>query len=281
MPRALPEEILLEILKIYFHTQTSLLDFLTESRETWQYKYKDTYPTHLSLVSKQWTRIITPLLYENVSIESDADLDLFARTITSNRALGSLVRRLRLNGGYGRKLGEVAKYLPAMRVLVLGLYVLSKTPVSGLMKVLPLFDPTEVYLHDMTRHCENQASRKITEAVIAQLPNWKAMKLLSFPSTDFSLEIEKWVSRALQGLASLPGIAFDCTHLKQLLADPVVAQAIRRLGVQTIRCYGTPGCLNKQVGYVITLGTVPEDLKRMVVYEETKHWRLEREQMER
>lgn len=106
-------------------------------------------------------------------------------------------------------------------------------------------------------------------------------KLLSVPSTDFSLEIEKWVSRALQGLSSLPEIAFDCTHLKQLLADPVVAQAIRRLRVQTIRCYGTPGSLDKQVGYVITLGTVPEDLKRMVVYEETEYWREERERMER
>lgn len=175
MSRALPEEILLEILKTYFDTQTSLLDFLTESRETWEYKYKDTYPTHLSLVSKQWTRIVTPLLYENVSIKSDADLDLFARTVTTNHTLGHLVRRLRLNGGYGRKLGEIAKHLPAVRVLVLGLYVLSKTPVSGLVKALPLFCPAEVYLHDMTRHCENQVSRKITEAVINQLPNWKAM----------------------------------------------------------------------------------------------------------
>lgn len=81
-------------------------------------------------------------------------------------------------------------------------------------------------------------------------------KLLSFTSTDFSLEIEKWVSKALQDLTSLPEIAFDCTHLKQLLADPGLAQVIRRLGVQTIRCYGTPGSLDKQVAYVTTLGTV-------------------------
>ncbi len=175
---ALPEELLLDILKIYFHTQTSLLDFFTEDHEAWEYTHlspNDRFPSHLLLVCKQWTRIITPLLYANVLLRSDDDVALFARTLTENRALGPLVRNLRLDGGYARQLGEVAKHLPAVRGLAIELQMLSKTTVSGLFKAMSLFDPTDVYLHSVTRPRENQKSVDVARRVYDQLPKWKSL----------------------------------------------------------------------------------------------------------
>lgn len=93
--------------------------------------------------------------------------------------------------------------------------------------------------------------------------------------------MEKEVCNALERLSALPEVAFDFQHLEYIVLKPQFVRAIRNAGVQTIRCYGYDGCLDRRKPHWgVPKGEIPEDLKRRVVYEENKYWRLRRKRLE-
>ncbi|KAI0733863.1 hypothetical protein BC629DRAFT_544242 [Irpex lacteus] len=228
-------------------------------------------PIHLLLVCKQWHRIGTPLLYETVKIADESQMQLLADTLQTNPALGPLIRHLRLDGGYGRPLHAIVKAAPNIRVLSLELQVLSKTSVTGLLRSLPQFNPTELYLHSMIRgRRDNNKSRALTTSVLEAMKRWDSLRLLSFDSCDRDPNAIRILAHALQSAPQISTIAFSQTDLDYLLHKLHFQEVVRASDVTRIRCYGISGCLEtKWKVKWERWESVPEDVRRLVVYEET------------
>ncbi|KAI0768901.1 hypothetical protein BC629DRAFT_1270416, partial [Irpex lacteus] len=111
----LPEEILREILKPLFHVSP---EHFREQPSSFL-RTRPSFPRSPSvlLVCKRWLRVATPLFYECLQIKSDKAVEGLAETLLATPALGQYIRRLRLEGGYGRKLLTVVKHAPNIRVL--------------------------------------------------------------------------------------------------------------------------------------------------------------------
>ncbi|TDL16456.1 hypothetical protein BD410DRAFT_704907, partial [Rickenella mellea] len=69
----------------------------------------------LLVVNKQWMRIATPLLYEVVVIRSTKQAQALAYAIKSNKALGMFIKRLRMEGGFGKSPAQFITLAPNIR----------------------------------------------------------------------------------------------------------------------------------------------------------------------
>lgn len=185
----LPEELLHETLKHLFHISPSEFQSQPSHWDRHLGRYPRPHLKLLLLINKQWYRICTPLFYSCLELASDTAMEALASTLLATPLLGQYIRRLRLEGGYGRSLLAVVKHAPNVRVLSVQLDVLSKIPTSGLTRALPLFDPRELHLHGLARRRMNQKTEVLTEKVLAALPAWKSLVRLTALSLSLSLYV--------------------------------------------------------------------------------------------
>lgn len=175
---AIPEELTNEILRYAFLIYPA--DVFTESHDKpHEPHHRARRPKRLLLVCKQWHRMGTPYLYETVEITCDDDMKRLMNTLQSSAPprgrLTSMVRNLRIDGGYGRDLLTVAKLTNNVRVLSVQLRTFSKYPTGGLARALACLNPAEVYLHGLGQRHETKKAESNTQILLRAIPGWTAL----------------------------------------------------------------------------------------------------------
>lgn len=150
---ALPEELLHRILSTHFARvpeafcgdPTENLEWSKQRRARRQVPVVP--PCEALLVSKQWLRVGTPLLYRFLSISTPEHAQRIAALFRANPGLGNAVRHVRLRGGYGKDLKTILCAAPNVQSLSVTLLKLqSKDSVAGLRSVIPKLNPSMLYV---------------------------------------------------------------------------------------------------------------------------------------
>nr|GAT50280.1 predicted protein [Mycena chlorophos] len=123
------------------------------------------------LVCKDWLRVATPLLYGVVILRSKAQAQALAVALQNNPDLGGFIKKLRLDGGYGRFMHTILQTTPNVSELFLMFSMGSTDSVSGLVKGLPLVNPSRFLVHNACRHV-SAPGRALITAIVNCVPSW-------------------------------------------------------------------------------------------------------------
>lgn len=104
------------------------------------------------LVCKEWLRIGTPLFYQTILLTNNCQLQQLANTLRISPQLGELVRNVRLEGGYGKKLATVLNHFPNLHSLAVRAYSPAKHTNAGLVAALPNLKPVQLFIFDLTSY---------------------------------------------------------------------------------------------------------------------------------
>ncbi|KAJ7160951.1 hypothetical protein C8R46DRAFT_1106044 [Mycena filopes] len=136
------------------------------------------------LVCKSWLRVATPLLYHVVVIRSKAQAKALGLVLAKNTLLGSFIRRLRVEGGYGAPLGTIFKCSPNITDLHMTLEVWASDSTSGLCKGLPLISPARLILQIDQRRHTNQMTTNLQDALVKSILKWERLIMVEFPRSS-------------------------------------------------------------------------------------------------
>lgn len=133
--------------------------------------------SQLLLVSKQWLRIGTPILYRYLRLTSEERTQTVAQVLAANEGLGWAIRALRLEGGMGRELNDIVSRAPNIESLYLARYTLRPTDsLAGLRRALPLLNVKHLYYERNLRRRENEITKQVDAIVIAgMLTHWREL----------------------------------------------------------------------------------------------------------
>ncbi|KAL1756059.1 hypothetical protein FB107DRAFT_261528 [Schizophyllum commune] len=216
----LPAELLHDILALVIDSETEDREFRScraipyeNSGARWRYgnealRAEERRPPALLLVCKAWNRIGTPLLYRTIILRSKGQAEVLARTLTTPASdLGSLVRRLRLEGGYGRAVLQILKATTRVSELALVLSLRSDDSISGLVRglALPTVNPAEIrliceYEHDMKKR------ETLVQTLAEAFKGWSNLKKAHIPWITVGRNGQGTVDliSLLEGLATAP-----------------------------------------------------------------------------
>lgn len=190
----IPDELLREILS--YHLKLSHDEFLSRSSTSKAYmrKYRHlasvTPPVATSdvlLVSKRWLRTGTPLLYECLALAAISETRAVATLFRAHEEVGRMVRCLRLEGGYGKELYDIARLIPNLENMLVFPMAKSCESIAGLRKAFPVMKPKYLKIDaSLTR------SNKNTTAIVTLLENHIKTGWLSLVSQFHN--IDSWRS---------------------------------------------------------------------------------------
>lgn len=178
MSDKIPEELLCEVLKYNFSIGPIHDSFSDSAKHVTDVSHDgqfDMPPSAALLVSTRWLRVGTPLFYRTVIIKSIDQVRQLGRVLKANPYLGALVRNLRLEGGYGRELLAVVKHMTQVDSLSLNAYAKSKDTKAGLVRALPLLNPTRLYLHGLRRWESNKNTTALRDALFEAWSTWTSL----------------------------------------------------------------------------------------------------------
>ncbi|KAI5896305.1 uncharacterized protein SCHCODRAFT_02614519 [Schizophyllum commune H4-8] len=218
----LPAELLHDILAPVIDSETEDQEFRScrsipyeNSGARWRYgnealRAEERRPPALLLVCKAWNRIGTPLLYRTIILRSKGQAEVLARTLTTLAPdLGSSVRRLRLEGGYGRVVLQILKATTRVSELVLVLSLRSDDSISGLVRglALPAVNPAEIrliceYEHDLKKR------KTLVQTLAEAFKGWSNLKKAHIPWITDGRNGQGTVDfiSLLEGLATTPSL---------------------------------------------------------------------------
>ncbi|KAJ7627147.1 hypothetical protein FB45DRAFT_1082311 [Roridomyces roridus] len=127
-----PDEIISEILtpalcvpdKQFADTSTDKSVFATCTEST----------SSILLVCKAWLRVATPLLYNVVVLRSTAQAKALYLTLMEHPELGSFIRKLRVEGGFGSSMHVILQRAPKITDIFISLNIHGSESPSGLNK---------------------------------------------------------------------------------------------------------------------------------------------------
>ena len=171
----LPEELLVVILNCALTTPDSEFCRFPTPEQTCLPKLH----SEILLVSKRWHRIGAPLLYARLRLATPEHVNAASVALKRHLDLGRAVRTLRLEGGYGEGLCEIAKLLPNAERLYVSLDVSGN--IYGLGSALQSLNPKIVYVYSTRDGCEEsrlqrEAKRLVDVAIMTQ---WASLVRLS------------------------------------------------------------------------------------------------------
>jgi hypothetical protein len=168
LPDELIKEILTPALKVpdeLFSDTSSQSPFSTYSRSTSAYL----------VVARGWLRVATPLLYHVVILRSKAQAQALETALRGNPQLGTYIKKLRIEGGYGTALYSIIKAAPNLKDLFVSLELWSSDSISGLCRGLPKTSPTRVILHDPLKGATNALIDKLLDLLCECIKSWKQL----------------------------------------------------------------------------------------------------------
>jgi hypothetical protein len=172
MDSSLPEEIISEILSLVLKVPEHMF---SDTSDTSPFAASSSSTSDILLVSKTWLRVATPLLYNTVVIRSKAQASVLATALKGNQNLGRFVKKLRLEGGFGRYMQPILERTTQLTDLFLSAKIWASDNTSGLVHGLPLLNPTRLILFDHWQwsqihdnNCVNQMFLGLAESI----KNW-------------------------------------------------------------------------------------------------------------
>ena len=178
MFETLPEELLHQILAACHSVDYDV--FANRFPEQLLAHRKET--AHLHLVCHRWRRVATPLKYETVIVTSQAEASILASILSRGR-VGSYVKKLRIEGGFGQALHAILSQVPRLVYLFVSLNITSKVKGAGLCAGLKLVNPRYLVLRD--RRClGNRGVRSVVDTLITCMKtSWTNMVSKCFTRT--------------------------------------------------------------------------------------------------
>ncbi|TDL27927.1 hypothetical protein BD410DRAFT_835195 [Rickenella mellea] len=179
MPHNLPDEILKEILApplrisendFRFSGGTDVSPFGRTFRNS----------TRVLLVSKQWMRVATPLLYEGVIIRSTAQAQALALAVKCNKVLGTFIKRLRMEGGFGMDTARFIAAAPNIRELVVSLNLREGDKAGGLCDASPKMNPRRLIINPGEPGPLSTKAIHLRNVLTACIRNWPHLETLEY-----------------------------------------------------------------------------------------------------
>lgn len=174
MDHALPDELIKEILSPALKVSDEVF---SSTSGTSPFAGYSPSTSALLVVCKTWLRVATPLLYHVVVLRSQAQAKALEKALKENKLLGTFIKKLRLEGGFGSAMYPIIMAAPNVTDLFLSFEIISADGVSGLCRGLPKMNPTRVILYDQTA-ADNAPLRQLTKALCGSLKIWT--KLVAF-----------------------------------------------------------------------------------------------------
>ncbi|TDL29966.1 hypothetical protein BD410DRAFT_834186 [Rickenella mellea] len=137
----------------------------------------------LLLVSKQWMRVATPLLYEVVIMRSTAQAQALAYAIKSNKAFGMFIKKLRMEGGFGKSPAHFIALAPNIRELFVTLDLWSSDSPSGLCSMLSGMNLCRVVINHQDGDIKNAKATQLWKSLCTCIPHWSNLEILEYHST--------------------------------------------------------------------------------------------------
>ncbi|KAJ7611972.1 hypothetical protein DFH06DRAFT_1243803 [Mycena polygramma] len=134
------------------------------------------------LVCRSWLRVATPLLYAVVILRSKAQVRAFHAALQSTPSLGPLVKKPRVEGGFGNVMHQILQTTPNVSDILLSLQIHSSDSSAGLALGLPLINPTRlIILDDPSNPLKNKAVVQLMVALKIRVPKWTHLEMLHLP----------------------------------------------------------------------------------------------------
>ncbi|KAJ7430446.1 hypothetical protein B0H11DRAFT_1610683, partial [Mycena galericulata] len=142
MADRIPYEIISEILSpLLKHSDDVFSD--TSEKPLLSHGYSSS--TYL-LVCKSWLDVSTPLLYNVVILRTTSQAEALGKVLQTHPEIGLFIRKLRVEGGFGRIMHAILKCAPNITDLFLSLLIWGKDDSTGLCAGLPLINPQRIIL---------------------------------------------------------------------------------------------------------------------------------------
>jgi hypothetical protein len=170
MANSLPDEMISEILSLVLNVPDDLFCDISETGSPFAGSSVST--SAALLVSKAWLRVATPLLYHTVVIRSRPQANALATVFKQPSDLGRFVKKLRLEGGFGKHMQQVLECTPNITDLYLSADMWSSDNVSGLVLGLPLLNPTRLIVRDLSTSRGNKFMDQLYSVLAANLDEW-------------------------------------------------------------------------------------------------------------
>ncbi|KAJ7481427.1 hypothetical protein B0H11DRAFT_2193552 [Mycena galericulata] len=139
------------------------------------------------LVCKSWLRVSTPLLYNVVIFRTTAQAEALGKVLQTHPEFGRFIRKLRVEGGFGRVMHAILKCAPNITDLFVSLLIWGSDDSSGLCAGLPLINPRRIILfdgghnRDAAKPKKNKQVTKLLDTIIDLIPKWDKLKMFKFP----------------------------------------------------------------------------------------------------
>ncbi|KAJ7447919.1 hypothetical protein B0H11DRAFT_1929421 [Mycena galericulata] len=195
----LPDEIISEILSPALKVSDEL--FSDTSNVSPFANYTPSTSAYL-VVCKDWLRVATPLLYNVVVLRSNGQASALETVLRNNPDFGSFIKKLRVEGAYGKAMHTILKSAPNITDLFLSLAVWSSDNTQGLCKGLPLINPSRVIVVESYHYkaLKNQQLAGLTKALFACIQKWDNLifqKIVGFPYGSNAMLESSEMERAL------------------------------------------------------------------------------------
>ncbi|KAJ6501308.1 hypothetical protein DFH09DRAFT_1001493 [Mycena vulgaris] len=216
---SLPDEIISEILSPALKVPEEV--FADTSDVSPFAAYSESSSAYL-LVCKSWLRVATPLLYHVVILRSKAQAKALGQALTANNDLGQLIKKLRVEGGYGAPMGRIMQFSPNISDLLISFEIWASDNTGGLCKGLPLINPTRVIIIDAQyRRMKNKMTSNLEDALTKAISKWDHLSTFDMPywsRTKRALDIVQALAKArrLQTIiVPVYGVEWVYTALKE------------------------------------------------------------------
>ncbi|KAJ7334905.1 hypothetical protein DFH08DRAFT_1083423 [Mycena albidolilacea] len=166
MANSLPDEMISEILSLVLNVPDGLFCDISET-------------------DKAWLRVATPLLYHTVVIRSRPQANALATVFKQTSDLGRFVKKLRLEGGFGKCMQQVLECTPNITDLYLSADMWSSDNVSGLVLGLPLLNPTRLIVRDLSTSRGNRFMAQLYSVLAANLDEWTNLTIIMLSHFPF------------------------------------------------------------------------------------------------
>jgi len=139
MANKLPNELVCEILSV-------VLDVPDEMFRDVSFVSPFSRPAHLSsssvlAVCKRWRNVAIPHLYRVVILRSKAQAYAIARVLRQRTEIGTHIKKLRVEGGYGAAMHRIITCAPNITDLCISMDIRSSDSVKGLCSSLSKINP--------------------------------------------------------------------------------------------------------------------------------------------
>ncbi|KAK7048123.1 F-box domain-containing protein [Favolaschia claudopus] len=211
----LPDEIISEILspalKVPDHEFSD-----TSSNSPFAGRYCESSSAFL-VVCKAWLRVATPLLYHVVVLRSKAQAAALDSALRKNPDLPRFIKKLRIEGGFGAAMLKIIKMATNVTDLFISVNIWSSDNVSGLVRGLPLMDPTRVIMFDTPYHgTRNKNSQSLMDALKKCIEEeWKHLTVFELPfySHYYSTSTLTTVSTSLARASALKTVVIPAMRI--------------------------------------------------------------------